>query len=356
MSLYERLGLSNGADQQEIRRAYLKLSKTEHPDKGGDAERFKSIQQAYEVLSEDESRAYYDQTGQIPGEQESQQTNGMPHGMPFQFPFNMGGMGSMFGNMFHGGMNRQQNQKQQKAPAKVHEIGLTLRDFYYGKRLEINFERQKFCSQCKGAGSETFESCNPCRGSGVREMHIMIGPGMAAVTRGQCDQCTGTGKCPSGTCSGCRGGKFTNQHKTLHVVIEPGMVPGDTLKFPNECSDNHSYEEPGDVHIILREADDISRLVRIEDVLHATHTISLSEALLGSKCVVNGHPAHPNGLVVNIPQGTMRGDNIVVEGEGMPCRGTTRRGNLQVSISLEIKEDEKKRLNNNKELIASIFT
>jgi molecular chaperone DnaJ len=279
----------------------------------------------------------------------------MPHGMPFQFPFNMGGMGNIFGSMF-GGMNRQHNQKQQKGPAKIHEIGLTLRDFYYGKRLEIKFDRQKFCSQCKGEGSESFESCSPCRGLGVREMQVMIGPGMMAVTRGQCDKCNGNGKCASGVCSGCNGSKFTNQHKTLHVTIEPGMVPGDTLKFPNECSDNHLYEEPGDVHIVFREADDISRLVRIEDVLHATHTISLSEALLGTKCTINGHPAHTNGLVVDIPQGTMHGDNIIVQGEGMPCRGTTRRGNLQISISLEVKMDEKNRLIHNKELIASIFS
>jgi DnaJ-class molecular chaperone len=138
--------------------------------------------------------------------------------------------------------------------------------------------------------------------------------------------------------------------------IEPGMVPGDMLKFPNECSDNHSYEEPGDVHIILREADDISRLVRIEDTLHASHTISLSEALMGTKCIIKGHPAHPNGLSVDIPIGTMKGDTITVEGEGMPRRGTTRRGNLNVSISLEVKPNEKASLVKNKELIASLFT
>jgi DnaJ-class molecular chaperone len=134
------------------------------------------------------------------------------------------------------------------------------------------------------------------------------------------------------------------------------MVPGDILKFPNECSDNHSYEEPGDVHIVLREADETSRLVRIEDTLHITHTISLSEALMGTKYVVKGHPAHPNGLTVDIPIGTMKGDTITVEGEGMPCRGTARRGNLNVLISLEIKPDEKASLVRKKELVASLFT
>jgi DnaJ-class molecular chaperone len=355
MSLYERLGLSNDADSNEIRKAYLKLSKTEHPDKGGDAERFKSLQQAYEVLSDDQSRSFYDQTGQVPGEQQGNGGGGgMPGGMPFHFPFNMGGMGSMFGNMF---MRReQQPQKQQKPPPKIHEIGLTLNDFFYGKRLEIKFERQKFCVECKGAGADHTEICGPCVGAGVRESHMMIGPGMVAVTRGPCDQCNGSGKRLTGICSGCRGSKFTSQEKVLSVNIEPGMVPGDILKFPNECSDNHLYEEPGDVHIILREADNISRIVRIEDTLHATHTISLAEGLLGTKCIIKGHPAHPNGLTVDIPVGTMRGDTIIVEGEGMPRRGTTRRGNLNISILLELKPEEKASLLRNKELVARIFT
>ena len=123
MSLYERLGLSNGADSQEIRRAYLKLSKTEHPDKGGDSERFKAIQQAYEVLSEDQSRSYYDQTGQIPGEQEQQQQHhGMPQGMPFQFPFNMGNMESMYGNMFNGGMHRAHLVNNKRRPQRYMKL------------------------------------------------------------------------------------------------------------------------------------------------------------------------------------------------------------------------------------------
>jgi len=353
MSLYERLNLSNNADTNEIRKAYLKLSKTEHPDKGGDADRFKSLQQAYEVLSDEQARAYYDQTGQIPGEQEQMQGHGHGQGMPFQFPFNMG---NIFGNMFNGGMRQQQQQpKQQKAPPKVHEIGLSLRDYFYGKRIEVKFERQKFCVQCKGQGSESFEQCGPCGGAGVREMHIMIGPGMAAVTRGPCDQCSGNGKRALGVCSGCKGSKFTNQEKSLSVIIEPGMNPGDVLKFYSECSDNHSYEEPGDVHIVLREADELSSLIRIEDGLHTTHKISLSEGLLGTKHTVKGHPAHPNGLIVDIPPGTLRGDIVVIEGEGMPCRGTTRKGNLHIAITLDLTADDKNRLIQNRDVFIKVF-
>jgi len=363
MSLYERLGLSRDADTQEIRRAYLKLSKTEHPDKGGNEERFKTIQQAYEILSNDQTKNFYDQTGEIPGEEQGMQghghgmpgmpgMHGMP-GMPFGMPF--GDLGAMFGNMFNGGRRQEQPRKQQKPQPKVHEVAFTLHDFFYGKRIEIKFERQKFCKQCKGEGAEKFDSCGLCNGSGTRETHIMIGPGMAAVSRGPCEACNGLGKKSIGVCSACRGSKFTSHEKTLQITIQPGMGPDDIMKFPNECSDNHSYEEPGDVHIILREADDVSRLVRIEDTLSTVHRITLREALLGSKMVVQGHPAHPNGLTVNIPVGTMHGDTITVEGEGMPCRGTTRRGNLQISISLVINESEKERLIKNQDLLNTLF-
>ena len=92
MSLYEDLGIQNGADGSEIRRAYLKLSKTEHPDKGGSEERFKKIQQAYEILSDDEKKSYYDQTGQMPGQEQAQQ-GGQFGGIPFD-------IASMFGGMF----------------------------------------------------------------------------------------------------------------------------------------------------------------------------------------------------------------------------------------------------------------
>ena len=354
MSLYERLGLNRNADSQEIRKAYLKLSKTEHPDKGGDAEKFKTIQEAYEILSDDNSRVHYDQTGQIPGEQ--QHNHGGGGGHPFGFPFNMGNMGGFFGTMFGGGMNRQQMTKQQKGPPKIHEIGLTLSNFFYGKKFEIKFERQVFCSTCKGEGSDMFEMCNKCDGAGFREVHVMIGPGMAAVTRGPCDSCEGKGKRSAGVCSNCNGKKFLNQEKSLTVVIEPGMVPGDILNFPNECSDNHMFEQPGDVHIVLMEADEPSlSLTRNGETLNYSHKITLSEALLGSQFVINNHPAHQNGLTINVPPGTMRGDVIVIENEGMPCRGNTRRGNLNVSIQVEVTSKEKESLINNKAIISTLF-
>lgn len=356
MSLYEHLGLQRGADAQDIRKAYLKLSKTEHPDKGGSEERFKKIQEAYEILSDDQKRSYYDQTGQVPGEQQQQQQ-----------PFDMGGM---FGGMFGGGMPGMpfgvpfgmpfggggQQQKRQKGPPKVLEVGLTLHDFFYGKTSQLKFKRQKFCEECKGVGATSFTSCGMCNGSGVHEQRVMFGPGMQAIQRGPCGGCNGQGKQQTGPCNSCRGMKFKTHEKTLSITIEPGMQVGNVIEFHGESSDQHEYEQPSDVHIVLQENDDNLTVTRLGDDLSTVINITLQPALTGCVYLVQGHPAHPLGLNVTIPAGTMRGDVITVKGEGMPRRGTTQRGNLQVTVSVEVTAQEKEKLAKNLDALKGVFT
>lgn len=359
MTLYEQLGLQQGADPQDIRKAYLRLSKTEHPDKGGSEERFKKIQEAYEVLSDDQKRAFYDQTGQLPGE--AQQEGG--HGMPFD-------IGSMFGGMFGGGMPfgmhgmpgmpgmhfaGSHQQKRQKGPPKVLEVGLTLHDFFYGKTSQLKFKRQKFCADCKGVGATSFSNCGVCGGSGVQEQHVMFGPGIKAIQRGPCVGCNGEGKKQNGPCGGCHGMKFKTHEKMLSITIEPGMSPGDIIEFYGESSDQHEYEEPSDVHIVLQENDDNLTLTRLGDDLSTVVNITVKSALIGCTYMVQGHPAHVNGLNVVIPAGTMRGDVVTVKGEGMPRRGTTQRGNLQITVSVDITQNERELLVKNVELLKSIF-
>jgi len=365
MSLYEDLGLQKDADGQEIRRAYLKLSKTEHPDKGGSEERFKKIQQAYEILSDDGKKQFYDQTGQVPGQEQEQQGN--PFGSMNGIPFDLAGM---FGGMFNGGMpgmhhgnpfmgqgqGQGRQMKRPKGPNKVHEIGLTLHDFFYGKTSQLKFQRQKFCEDCKGNGSTNFKQCKDCNGSGIRETRVMFGPGMQAVQRGPCNSCSGEGKQPDGTCSKCRGMKFKTQEKILTITIEPGMKPGDVIEYPKECSDQHDYQEPGDVHIVLRENDDTLTFTRMDNDLSTIINVSLSESLLGCQRVLQGHPAHPNGLTVTIPPGTTRGDVVVLNGEGMPRRSTKLRGNLQMTVIVDATSKEKELLVKNVGLLRQVFT
>jgi len=362
MSLYGDLGITSSSDSNEIRKAYLKLSKTEHPDKGGSEERFKKIQQAYEILSDDEKKQYYDSTGQIPG-QGQEQGQGFPGGMPFD-------LGSIFGGMFGGGMHMggmpgmpgmpgghpgMQRQRRPKGPPKVHEIGLTLHDFFYGKTSQLKFQRQKFCEECKGNGATSFSQCSDCNGSGMRETRVMFGPGMQAIQRAPCTSCSAEGKRPDGVCSSCRGMKFKTHEKSLIITIEPGMLPGHVIQYSKECSDQHEYEEPGDVHIVLRENDDNLTFTRSDDDLTTVLTINLTEALLGCQRVLHGHPAHPNGLTVTLQPGTMRGDIVTVKGEGMPRRSNKQRGNLNMTIIVNVAQGEKEILSKNLEALTAIL-
>jgi molecular chaperone DnaJ len=272
---------------------------------------------------------------------------GMPfggmHGMPF------GGMPGM------PGMPQQQQQKRHKGPPKVLEVGLTLHDLFFGKTSQLKFKRQKFCNDCKGVGATSFSPCGQCHGSGVHEQRVMFGPGIQAIQRGPCGGCNGEGKKQNGPCGGCRGMKFKTQEKILSITIEPGMAAGDIIEFHNESSDQHEYEQPSDVHIVLQENDDNLTLTRLGNDLSTVVNINLQSALTGCDYVVKGHPAHPQGLTVAIPIGTMRGDVITVKGEGMPRRGTAQRGNLQITVSVEVTAQEKEQLSKNLELLKSVF-
>ena len=339
MSLYQHLGLDRSADATEIKKAYRKMSLIHHPDKGGDSEEFKKIQKAYEILSDEARRANYDATG-------SEEIQAGPQPFPFD-------MSSLFGNMFNNG-GRQQTRVQ-KGPAKMHDIALSLRDFYHGKDITLQFERNRFCTGCKGSGIERYETCGGCGGSGARQTVVMMGPGMQGIMRGPCPECSGAGKKSAAACGVCFGLKFKTEEKVLNVKIVPGMRPGEVITFKGECSDHPGYVEAGDVQIRLQDADDEGRFFRREgDDLGIRVTCSLKGSLLGIVEKVETHPGK-SGLEITIPAGTQNGAVIVLEGLGLP-RKTGGQGALHILVSVVASETELMALKDNAELIARIFT
>lgn len=360
-SLYDLLGLGKGATANEIRKAYLTLSRTHHPDKGGDPEEFKKIQKAYEILSDDKRREMYDMTGSedeggggMPGMPPGMPFGfpGMPPGMPFSFPINIE---SLFGGMGQ----RPQGQKRPGKPApKVQEIPISLYDFYYGKDVELKFERQKFCSSCKGGGHEKMDTCGSCGGTGSKQSVVMMGPGMQGIMRGPCPDCGGNGKRSTGKCWTCNGEKTKSQEKVLHIRIEPGMRPGEVFNFAGECSDQAEYTEPGDVQIHLQEADEeipFQRVARTSHDLQTRVSITLKESLLGCKRVLEGHPGFPDGCTVEIPAGTQNGETIVLEGAGM-IRRDGGKGSLRTVVSCITTPEEREVLMSQKGILSGLFT
>jgi DnaJ family protein A protein 2 len=261
--------------------------------------------------------------------------------------FGGGGFGG--GGFGGGGGGFGSNRKKQKPPAKTHEIPVSLHDFYYGKQIKIQFDRQKFCSGCKGEGSASFSSCSPCGGRGIVEQHVMMGPGMMAVSRSPCGSCGGNGKIASGKCDKCNGKKVFNQEKILDVRIEPGMKAGDSLIFQNECSDDPNYVEVGDVQIYFQDADETMELERKGDDLYTKCSITFSESILGKKHLIMNHPKYPTGFNVDIPKGTLNQEVLVIEGEGMPKRNNKQFGNFQLKVEVLISQKEKQILSEHTE-------
>ena len=337
MDLYQLLEIDRNATADEIRKAYLKLSKKHHPDRGGDPEQFKKIQKAYDVLSDIQARDFYNMTGSIPGDDGEMPGPGPgPGGPDGAFHFDMGNIFNMFTGGGNGGhRHNQPPQKMAKGPTKTQDIGLTLQQFYNGHRLDMKFERMKFCDGCSGSGAEKKDRCDGCGGSGTQVQRIMMGP-VIMTSNGPCQKCAGKGTIIHDKCKVCDGKGLVGDNRHLGIMIEPGMGAGDVLVFENGCSDDHMFEKPGDVKIVLQEAEESHNWHRNGDTLEYSITLSLGEGLLGCTKKIVGHPRIPDGLYVNIPAATVTGDVIVLKGEGMPVRGSGgKKGDAHLHVTIE---------------------
>jgi DnaJ family protein A protein 2 len=358
-SLYTVLDAQPTDSCADIKKAYFKLARTHHPDKGGDPEKFKEITKAYEILSDERKRHMYDAYGSTDDEIANDNHQVPPGGFSFPFEVNIS---DFLGNMFGGPPQRGGTKKGLKPTPAVQTIPISLEQFYMGHKFDININRKSFCAQCDHSGAASKELCKTCHGSGAVSQLIQMGP-LSAYTTGPCLDCQGKGERVLEICQKCTGSGYVNIKRTLTVNIAPGTKPEEVYMFSEVCSDQPEFERPGDAHIIIKEDTNdpaFKIFKRVGDSLQhleTTQSISLAESLMGCTIMIESHPTYEDGLFVKIPAGSFQGDVYCLSGFGMPLPGHIgMHGDLYIRIKVDVNPLERKLFTTQgREVLASLF-
>lgn len=314
---YEVLGVPQTATPDELKKAYRKAAIKNHPDKGGDPEKFKELSQAYEVLSDPEKREIYDEYGED-ALKEGMGGGGSSSESPFDIFEQFFGGGGGFGGGFGGGGSSRTRKKQGEDVKQV--LKVSLEEVYNGITKKLSLSRNILCKKCKGKGSKSGASsrCFGCQGSGMRVTTRQIGPGMIQQMQHVCPECRGSGESISerDRCQQCKGKKVTQEKRVLEVHVEKGMQNGQKIVFEGQA-DEAPDTVTGDIVFILQ-LKEHPKFKRKQDDLYVEHNVTLTEALCGFQFVLT----HLDGrqlLIKTNPGEVIKPDQYKgINDEGMP--------------------------------------
>ncbi|KAL1304401.1 hypothetical protein AAFC00_003401 [Neodothiora populina] len=356
VDLYEVLEIERGATKVEIKKAYHKAARTHHPDKVPEDQRqaaddrFKTIQQAYEILSEDDTRELYDQHGMAAFEKGGASGGGagpdLDDILAQMFGGGMGGMGGMPGGGFEGmggGFGGPRGPRKSRNEQQEYEV--TLEELYKGKTTRFASTKNVICSLCSGSGGKEkakAKQCGTCGGKGSKTVLRPVGPGLVTQETVNCSTCNGRGSyyADKDKCKKCKGGRTVSQKKILELYIPPGARQGEKIVLAGEA-DQVPEMEPGDIIFDLAEAPH-KTFSRAGADLSADLHITLAEALTGFNRVVLTH-LDGRGISLNVtqPKGRiLRPEQIIkIDGEGMPIKKSDAKGDLYLIVKIEFPED-----------------
>jgi len=341
---YETLGVSKNASKDEIKKAFHKLAHKYHPDKNnGDDKKFKEVNEAYQVLSDDGKRSRFDQFGSADGGMGGGNYGGAQGGSGggfegFDFSggfgnsqgFDMGDLGDIFGDFFGGGMGRGTKNSLRGRDIQT-EIDLTFEESIFGVKRTVNISKQSKCNICNGTGGKVgtkMNTCKTCNGQGqIREVKRSI-LGSFTTTK-TCEACLGTGKIPAEKCSTCRGAGVYKQNKEIELNIPAGINNAEMLKMSGGGEDIQGGQS-GDLYIKVRVK---PHLIFKRDDLNLTMDLSikLTDALLGLTYSLK--TLEGNIIEVKIPEGVNHNELLRVRGKGVP----SNRGRGDIIIRIQVK-------------------
>ncbi|MBQ7789394.1 MAG: molecular chaperone DnaJ [Clostridia bacterium] len=332
---YETLGINKSASADEIKKAYRQMAKKYHPDMNpGDKnaeQKFKEVNEAYAVLSDDDKKAKYDQFGHAAFEQGGAGYGGGGFSGFGDFGFDVG---DIFSSFFGGG-----TRSNQRANAPVDGDDIVVRiviDFEeaaFGCKKEISFARIQKCGECSGTGAEKgsgVEKCSKCSGTGTVRVQQRTAFGVMQSTR-SCPDCSGTGKIIKKPCSNCKGKGLIKINKKLEVTIPAGIDDGQRIALRSQGNEGKNGGYPGDL-IIQVSVRPHQIFERDGNDLYCDVPITFAEAALGASIKI---PTLDGEIEYKIPEGTQTGTIFTIKQKGIVSLNSKNKGNLYVKAVVE---------------------
>ena len=335
---YEVLGVPKDASADDIKKAYRKNAMKYHPDRNpGDKEaeeKFKEVGEAYEVLSDADKKARYDQYGFAGVDPNFGAGAGGYGGAGFGGFGDFSDLGDIFGDFFGGGRSR---GSQQNAPRRgenvMSRLELTFEEAAFGCEKEVATPRIENCPNCNGTGSAdgVIETCSQCRGTGqVRTVQNFMGMQMQSTTT--CSQCGGRGKIIKTPCTTCKGKGKVRRNNRVKVKIPAGVDNGQSVRVRGEGCVGANGGPNGDLLVEIRVRAHDTFVRDGYDILCAV-PISFTQAALGAEIQV---PTLEGPVSYTIPEGTQTGKEFVIRDKGIPeVNNSRRRGDLRFTVVVE---------------------
>ena len=327
---YDRLGVSKDASQDEIKRAYRKMSKKYHPDinkEPGAEEKYKEVQEAYETLSDDQKRAAYDQYGPDGANGFGGQGGfgGFDGGAGF------GGFEDIFSSFFGGGATRNPNAPRQGDDLQ-YRVNLSFEEAIFGAEKEVHYNREATCKTCSGSGAKPGTSpvtCGRCHGQGVINVDTQTPLGMMRrqVT---CDVCHGTGQEIKEPCQTCHGTGHEKQSHKVSVKIPAGVETGQQIRLAGQGEAGFNGGPYGDLFVIIN-VNPSDKFTRDGSTIYYTLNISFVQAALGDTVEV---PTVHGNVAMTIPAGTQTGKTFRLKGKGAPRLRGGSQGDQHVTVKI----------------------
>lgn len=336
---YDILGVPKDASQEDIKKAFYKLAHKYHPDKGGDAEKFKEINEAYQVLSDPEKRAQYDKFGTTfegasTGGFEGFNWNGMNFNESFNFSFDGFDFGDIFSDFFSGERSTSRKAKENRGRDLEITTEITLEEAAVGVRKELTFKTYIVCEHCHGKGYEPnseLKTCPQCKGEGViRETKRTFFGTFTQII--DCPKCHGRGKIPEKPCHVCGGDGRYYATKNVIIDIPQGIRNNETIRIKGEGEAGILGASVGDLYVRIR-IKPHPIFERKGDDLFTTLNLNFTEVALGTEKAIK--TLDNKTLVIKIPAGTDAGEIFRLKGKGIKHFNSSGYGDLYVTIQVK---------------------